>query len=139
MLYIMYYHITAAGSTAYNDRCYETRLRYHLPCGSDESVSRGGARLAGRRRRACERVRGMSESPQATSESAGEGVAVSGARVSQVVSIILPQHTYRIGWGGCGGNWCLATVESYCLQSYRMRTRLGHFVRWCEHEFTSHH
>jgi len=35
----------------------------------------GGARLAGRPWRACERVRGMSEGPQAPSESAGEGVA----------------------------------------------------------------
>ena len=42
-----------------------------------------GARLAGRRRRARERVRGMSESPPATSESAGEGVAVNGVRVSR--------------------------------------------------------
>ena len=43
----------------------------------------GGARLAGRPWRACERVRGMSESPAATRESAGEGVAANRVRVSQ--------------------------------------------------------
>jgi len=63
----------------------------------------GGARLVSRRRRAHERVRGMSESPEATSESAGEGVAENRVRVLQSRD----RHSRsidaceRIGWGGC--------------------------------------
>jgi len=41
----------------------------------------------------------MSESPPATSESAGEGVAVTGARMSRAVSVTQTPHTYGIGWG----------------------------------------
>ena len=37
----------------------------------------------------------MSESPQATSESAGEGVAVTGARLSQIVSVTQSPTTYE--------------------------------------------
>ena len=54
-----------------------------------------GARLAGRRRRARERARGMSEGAKRPSESAGEGVA----------------------------NWCPGAVESSRSQHYRARTR----------------
>ena len=55
----------------------------------------------------------MSESPAATSESVGEGVAnwcpgvagwlqtVSGCRAVVLFTLILLQ-SYRIGWGGCG-------------------------------------
>ena len=49
-----------------------------------EPITTAMARASGaRRRRAHERVRGMNEVPKAPSESAGEGVAGTGARVSQ--------------------------------------------------------
>ena len=63
----------------------------------------GGARLAGHRRCARERVRGMSESPVATRESVGEGVAGSGVRVSQNCRIDHKATNCvceRIGWRG---------------------------------------
>ena len=63
-----------------------------------------GARLVDRLWRVHERVRGMSESPQATSESAGEGVAKKCVRVS-CGRVGYNSHTSvceRIGWGGCG-------------------------------------
>ena len=65
---------------------------------------RSGARLAGRRRRARERVRGMSESPQATRESVGEGVVqvVFVCCGVVLVTFLTALLSYRIGWGGCG-------------------------------------
>jgi len=64
------------------------------------SIIHHGARLAGRRRRACERVRGMSEVPKAPT---------------------------RIGWGGCGGNWCPGVVWSCQSHNYR-HMRIGEGV-----------
>jgi len=72
----------------------------------------------GRRRRARERVRGMSEGAKRPSESAGEGVAVTGVRVSRGRIHARSTDLYeRIGWGGCGGNWCPGVAD-----------RLGHTV-----------
>ena len=79
-----------------------------------------GARLAVRRRRARERVRGMSEGAKRPSESAGEGVAVTGARQShgRLGHTTIIHVRERIGWGGCGGNWCPAIAESSCPCSH---------------------
>ena len=45
----------------------------------------------------------MSEGAKRPSESAGEGVAVTGVRLLQVVSFTQPlSRAYRIGWGGRG-------------------------------------
>ena len=55
--------------------CLNVPTKLHQAC--------GGARLAGRRRRTRERVRGMSEVAKLPSESVGEGVAENGARVSR--------------------------------------------------------
>jgi len=105
---------------------------------STRHTSSAVARASRAAKRARERVRGMSESPQATRESAGEGVAVTGARVScgriharstdlyerigpevavsrvrvsQIISVTQSSATYRIGPGGCGGNWCPAVAD----------------------------
>jgi len=57
----------------------------------------------GRQKRPRERVRGVSESPEATSESAGEGVAETGARLSQGrIHTRSPDVCERTGPGGCG-------------------------------------
>jgi len=73
------------------------------------------ARASRAAKRARERVRGMSESPQATSESAGEGVAQSAPGCRKVASSArLLSHAYRIGWGGRGkvvpGNHSVVSV-----------------------------
>ena len=79
-----------------------------------------GARLAGRRRRARKRVRGMSEVAKPPSESAGEGVAERGVRVS-CGRVGYASHTSiceRIGWGGCGCKKCPGVTKSYCSYNY---------------------
>ena len=75
----------------------------------------------------------MSESPPATRESAGEGVAVTGVRVScgRLGHTTTTHVRERIGWGGCGGNRCPGTAESCLLRGYRrMRIREG-VTKWC--------
>jgi len=64
----------------------------------------GGARLADRRRRARERVRGMSESPQATTRIGWGGwlKEVSGCHAVVLVTCLTASSSYGIGWGGCG-------------------------------------
>ena len=62
----------------------------------------GGARLVSRRRRAHERVRGMSESPPATSESAGEGVAEKAPGCHRVVIVTAVLSTYASESAGEG-------------------------------------
>ena len=109
----------------------------------------------------------MSESPQATSESAGEGVAVTGARVScgriharstdlyerigwggcgEVVSgchgvVLLTQsHMYRIGPGGCGEvvSGCHGVVTVTAVPSAYASESVGEGVaKWCPEVVTS--
>ena len=105
----------------------------------------------GRRRRTRERVRGMSEGAKRPSESAGEGVAVTGARLSQrrlshtitthvrerigsggrgevvsgcraVVSVTRSPTTYRIGPGGCGYKLCPEATQSSRSHDHHTRT-----------------
>ena len=76
--------------------CTHTRGGVYLPTAV--------ARASWAAKRARERVRGMSEGAQRPSESAGEGVAVIGARWSRS-RLCWPVHTSvceRIGPGGCG-------------------------------------
>ena len=65
----------------------------------------------------------MSESPEATSESAGEGVAVTGVRLSQIVSVTQSPATYRIGPGGGGGNWCPGVMRQCWSRVLQPRIR----------------
>ena len=88
-------------------------------------TNHGGARLAGRRRRTCEHVRGISESPQATSESAGEGVAERSVRVSRGrVHHTLTATSVRNRLGRVWPNWCPDVARS-CSSHSHYHTRIG--------------
>ena len=86
------------------------------PIRSDTAVARA-SRAA---KRARERVRGMSEGAKLPSESAREGVAERGTRLSQVVSVT-PPRTYGIGPGGCDGTECPAVAEPFHLSFFEER------------------
>ena len=88
---------TKSSSTPYEAVHHVRSIR--RACASLMPVARASR---GRRRRARERVRGMSEGAKRPSESAGEGVAVTGVRVSQIVSVIQSVPPYRIGPRGRG-------------------------------------
>jgi len=69
-----------------------------------QAIHRGGARLAGRRRQTRERVRGMSEGPEATRESAGEDVAESSVRRSRGGVGHVPYSLVFV-WNQLGREW----------------------------------
>ena len=76
------------------------------------------------------RVRGMSESPQATSESAGEGVAVIGVRVSRGRIHARSTDLYeRIGPGGRGEVVSKRHVTVAIAESLQQPTR-SYKVGW---------
>jgi len=86
--------------------------RTHTFCGGArlESTPKAGSRARARDERGSE----------APSESAGEDVAVTGARRS--CSRIHTRSTVvceRIGWGGCGGNWCPEVAQSSQSRAHR--------------------
>ena len=95
---------------------------------STRHTSSAVARASRAAKRARERVRGMSEGAKRPSESAGEGVAVTGARVScgRLGHTVTVHVRERIGPGGCGGNWCPGVGRS-CL--YRRHHRRIESVR----------
>ena len=108
---------TKSSSTPYEAVHHVRSIR--RACASLMPVARASR---GRRRRARERVRGMSEGAKRPSESAGEGVAVTGVRVSRGRIHARSTDLYeRIGWGGCGGNWCPGVARSSRSQPHEYR------------------
>ena len=84
----------------------------------EPGTRRGGARLVDRLWRVHERVRGMSESPQATRESAGEGVTNWCPDVARSCCSRWYCHSRIESVGEGVANWWPCVVESCPSQSH---------------------